>query len=53
LGGDLLVHDQHLGVGSGGVFPVVGEGDDFPVLACFGQVGVGVDEVVEDALSRM
>src|SRR5208283_5008751 len=28
------------------LFPVVAEGDDLPVLAGLGQVGVGVDQVV-------
>ena len=46
LGGDLLVHDEHLRVGSGYGFPVVAERDDFPVLGGLGDAGVGVEEVV-------
>jgi hypothetical protein len=46
LGGDLGIEDQQLWVCSGGVAPVVGEGEDFPVLAGFGQVGVGVEQGV-------
>src|SRR6266704_613273 len=46
VGGDFLVHDEHVRVGAGDVFPVVAERDGFPVLGGFGDVGVGVDEVV-------
>src|SRR5262249_8340248 len=46
VGGDLLVHDRHAPVGAAGLFPVVAEGDGLLVLGGFGQVGVGVDEVV-------
>ena len=45
LGGDLLVHDQHLRVGAGDSLPVVAERDGLPVLGGLGDVGVGVDQV--------
>jgi hypothetical protein len=44
LGGELGVEDQQGRVVAGDGLPVVGEGDDFPVLAGLGQVGVGVDQ---------
>ena len=46
LGGDLGVEDQQVRVVPGGGFPVVAERDHFSVLGGFGEVGVGVDEVV-------
>jgi hypothetical protein len=46
----LLVHDQHVRVVAAGLFPVVAEGDDLAVLGGFGDVGVGVDEVVGAAV---
>ena len=46
LGGELGVEDQQRRVVPGHLVPVVGEGDDFPVLAGLGQVGVGVDQGV-------
>jgi hypothetical protein len=50
MGGDLLVHDQHGRVVAGGRFPVLAERDDLAVLAGFGHIGVGVDEVVGAAV---
>jgi hypothetical protein len=52
LGGDFLVHDEHLRVGSRYGFPVVAEGDDLAVLGCLGEVGVGVDQVVRAGVLR-
>ena len=46
LGGELGVEDQQRRVAPGGGVPVVGEGDDLPVLAGLGQVGVGVEQGV-------
>ena len=46
LGGELGVEDQQRRVAPGDGLPVVGERDDLPVLAGFGQVGVGVDQGV-------
>src|SRR5207244_2887199 len=50
LGGDLLVEHEHGRVGAADLFPVVAEGDHLPVLGGFGDVGVGVDEVVGAAV---
>ncbi len=44
-GGELGVEDQQAGLGSGGRFPVVGEGDDLAGLLGLGDVGVGVDHL--------
>src|SRR5205085_922003 len=38
--------DQHRRVGAGDGLPVVAERDDLAVLGGFGDVGVGVDQVV-------
>src|SRR5262249_47656140 len=46
VGGGLLVHDEHVRVGAGGLFPVVAERENFPGLGGVGDIGVGVDEVV-------
>jgi hypothetical protein len=50
LVGDFLVHDQHRRVGAGYRLPVVAERDDLTVLGGFGDVGVGVDQVVGAAV---
>ena len=44
LGGELGIEDQQRRVAPCHLVPVVGERDDFPVLAGFGQVGVGVQK---------
>jgi hypothetical protein len=46
MGGDLLIHDQHAEIVAGQGFPVVAERDHLARLAGFGNVGVGVDQVV-------
>ena len=46
MSGDLLVHDQHLGIGAADLLPVIAEGDDLTGLGGLGDVGVAVDEVV-------
>src|SRR5487761_1606224 len=46
VGGELGVEDQQAGIFSGGVAPVVGEGDDLGGLLGLGDVGVGVDHLV-------
>ena len=46
LGGELRIEDQQRRVGPGDGLPVVGERDDFPVLAGLGQVGVGIQQRV-------
>jgi len=46
LGGELGVEDQPRRVRPGDRLPVVGERDDFPVLAGLGQVGAGIQQRV-------
>jgi hypothetical protein len=45
VGGEFGVEDQQSGGCAGDALPVLGEGDHFPCLFGFGEVGIGVDHL--------